>query len=755
MAIQVAMDYESFLESKRLAFDHAGFECDMDTFPQALFDWQRKVVRWAVFKGRAAVFADCGCGKTPMQLAWADQVARHTGKPVIILAPLAVSHQTIREGEKFGIEACRADGDHTSMIHIINYDRMHYIDPELYGGIVADESSLLKNLMGKMRRQITEFASFIPYRLACTATPAPNDLPELLMHSEFLGVMLYKEVIANFFKQDGNSSNKFRLRRHAVDDFWKWVATWAVAFRKPSDLGYDDGPLILPEIEYHMHEIKTDPRSRDTLLPVAAHTQQERLGAKRASIFGRVEACVDVVKSLDEPWAVWCHLDDEQRALERALGDKAISIYGSLKPEQKEERLIAWLRGEKPILISKPSITGYGINMQHCHNTAFVGLNDSYEMLYQAIRRFYRFFQQHKVNVHIFSADTEVAVLENIRRKETESTQMIDEIIGKMRGLSLEFHAVREEMKMESKIFEGPGWMIRQGDCVDLIDTMDDDAVGLAVFSPPFPAMYAYTNSPHDMGNTTNMQQMLDQFRYLVSEDKLLRAMMPGRSCCIHLTQTPIFKYLDGHVGIRDFRGKVISIMEDEGWIYYGEVLIDKDPQLRAIRTKDRGLLFKTLASNAEHMHMALADYLLQFRKPGESPAPIKAGISKRYKNEDGWITPEEWIEWAAPVWYKKTAHYPGGISETDVLNTLEAKEVNDERHVCPLQLGVIERAIKLWSNPGDLVLDPFNGIGSTGYKALQLKRRYVGYELKPSYVETSLKNMDRALANVKQMSLL
>lgn len=300
-------------------------------------------------------------------------------------------------------------------------------------------------------------------------------------------------------------------------------------------------------------------------------------------------------------------------------------------------------------------------------------------------------------------------------------------------------------------IEQGERWTLMLGDCVERTTEVEDESVGLSVFSPPFPGMYVYSDSPRDMGNARSVEELVEHFAYLVPE--LLRISMPGRSCCVHLCQSIRVKYLDGYSGLRDFRGAVIKTMEDGGWIYYGEVTIDKDPQVKAIRTKDQGLLFKTLAKDSSKMHMALADYLIQFRKPGDNPEPIPAGISKRYDNEDGWITAEEWIEWAAPVWYRASEHYPGGIRETNVLNAAVARENADERHIAPLQLGVIERAVKLWSNPGDLVFSPFAGIGSEGVGALRYGRRFAGVELKRSYFDTACRNLTAAEGQLSLMT--
>lgn len=296
----------------------------------------------------------------------------------------------------------------------------------------------------------------------------------------------------------------------------------------------------------------------------------------------------------------------------------------------------------------------------------------------------------------------------------------------------------------------GDRWNLKLGDCVERTSEIEAESVGLSVFSPPFPGMYVYSDSPRDMGNAHNIAELIDHYRFLIPE--LLRVTKPGRHCAVHLCQSISVKYLDGFSGIKDFRGAVIAAMEEGGWIYYGEVCIDKDPQVKAIRTKDQGLLFKSLATDSSRMHMALADYLLQFRKPGDNEEPIRAGISKRYGNEDGWITAEEWIEWAAPVWYRAGDNYPGGIRETDVLNAAVARHDKDERHIAPLQLGVVERAVKLWSNPGDLILSPFAGIGSEGYVSLKHGRRFVGVELKQSYFDTACRNLAEAEG---QLSLL
>lgn len=740
--------YEAMLENKRITAQPCGFIPKDDTLPNALFPFQHDIARWALQRGRAAIFADTGMGKTPMQLVWADQVARHAEKPVLILAPLAVAQQTQREGEKFGIvvNICRQQADVHAFsepcgVNITNYEMLAHFSPHAFSGIVLDEASILKAFDGKTRKALTEFAQDIPYRLVATATPAPNDIMEIINYAEFLGIMSGKEILALFFTQDGNTTHSWRLKGHAQRAFWRWLATWAVALRKPSDLGYDDGVFILPPLTIEQHT--TSGRVLEgRLFAIEAQSLQERQQARRESITERVALAADLVnanKTSDEPWLIWCNLNNESQALARAIPD-AVEVTGSDSPEKKTQAMLDFAAGRIRVLVSKPSICGFGLNFQVCHNVAFVGLSDSYEQFYQAIRRCWRFGQQHAVTAHVITSETEGAVVANIQRKERQAGELMNNLVREVAQHTL-IHssapATREEMPYAERQEGGRDWTLFQGDSVLVMDAIETESVGLSVFSPPFPGMYAYTNSPHDMGNTRSIEEMLAQFRYLIGRDKLYRVLMPGRMVCMHITQAPAFKHADGYIGLKDFRGDLIRMMTEEGWIYYGEVTIDKDPQVKAQRTKERGLMFKTLATDSSHMRMALADYLLYFRKPGENPKPIRAGRSEKYANSDGWITNDEWIEWAHPVWY--------GIRETNVLNVRSARESDDERHLAPLQLDVIERAVKLWSAPGELVLSPFAGIGSEGYMALKLARRFVGVELKPSYYETALTNLRTA----------
>lgn len=733
-------EYHEFLRSKQVVDLPTGLD-EVPELNPMLFDFQRDIVEWALKRGRAAVFSACGTGKTPMQLEW----ARHVPGDVLVVAPLAVSQQTIREGQKFGVEAGYSrDGSKAGKITITNYEMLHEFSPSDFGGIVIDESSILKSFSGVYRKELIEFGSSIPFRLACTATPAPNDLVELSNHAAFLGVMSNKEIIALFFIQDGNITHKWKLKGHGETEFWKWLASWAVALRSPSDLGYDDSRFQLPPLRFHEHVVDIEDAPEGMLIPLEAKTMDERRRARSSSIEERVAKTAELVNGSDGPWLIWCNLNKESELATKAI-EGAVEITGSDSVEHKTQTMLDFSEGKIHCLVTKPTIAGFGMNWQVCSKVVFLGLSDSYEQFYQAVRRCWRFGQDKPVDAHIVIASTEGAVRRNIERKEKQADEMMENIAKHMQGLQLG-RQERDTMEYQEMEAKGNGWRLMLGDSCQRIKEIPDDSIGLTVFSPPFPGMYAYTNSPMDVGNVSSINELIEHFRFLLAD--LYRVTMPGRSCCIHLMQEPIFKKDEGYSGLRDFRGRIISVMEDAGWIYASERTLDKDPQLKAARTNDRGLAMKTAAKDSAWLTGTMPDYLLQFRKHGENPKPIRALIDHpdpKKRNPQGWITKEEWIQWASAVWYGYHRIKKGGIRETDVLSVRAAKDDKDEKHLCPLQLGVIERCVKLWSAPGDTVFSPFAGIGSEGYVAVKLGRKFLGIELKESYWKVAQENLRSA----------
>ena len=452
--------YDAFLATKRENVKAVGFDVEESAMTPMLFDWQRHIVKWALARGRAALFEDCGLGKTAQQVEWARHVVAHTGRAVLILAPLAVADQTVREGAKFGVEVhrCREASDVVEgAVNVTNYERLEKFAPDPFAGIVLDESSILKAYDGKTRKMITDFAKPIDFRLCCTATPAPNDIVELCNHAEFLDIMSGKEILALFFRQDGNTTHKWRLKGHAQRAFWMWMAEWSVAIRRPSDLGYSDAGYILPALNMRQEAVVND-RHDGYLFAMEAKTLAERRQSRRDSLEKRVARVAELCNGNGEQWLVWCDLNIEGDALAKAIPD-AVQVKGADSADFKEKALGDFATGALRVLVSKPSIAGFGMNFQSCHNIVFVGLSDSYEAFYQAIRRCWRFGQAHEVECYVICADSDGAVVENIRRKESQSTEMFEEVVKAMGGLSAAAAHRNEMIYNPTEPVEIPVWL--------------------------------------------------------------------------------------------------------------------------------------------------------------------------------------------------------------------------------------------------------------------------------------------------------
>lgn len=426
------MDYQDFLKTKASKFESVGFKAS--SLNPNLFPFQRAIVDWALQLGKAAVFAGCGLGKTGISLSWADAIIEHTGGKVLIVAPLSVTGQTHQEGIKFGVETrVTKTGEvfESDRIVITNYQSLHKFSAADFIGVVLDESSLLKSMSGATKEQILEMFDRTQYKLSCTATPSPNDYMELGNQAQFLGVCSSTEMLATYFTHDGGDTSKWRLKGHARQEFWKWVSQWAVTIEKPSDIGFDDTGYDLPPIEYHEHVVAVEMVPEvGQLFKLEASDLMDRRRSRRNSIDERVRKCAELVNNSDEQWLVWCDLNDEGDALEDAIFD-CIQIAGKDSDDKKESKMAAFISGDAAarVLVSKASIAGFGVNLQNCHNIAFVGMSDSYEQLYQAIRRCWRFGQTEQVHVHFITASSDGAVVRNIKRKEKDMEVMIKAMI--------------------------------------------------------------------------------------------------------------------------------------------------------------------------------------------------------------------------------------------------------------------------------------------------------------------------------------
>ena len=723
------MDYESFVASKRRAEVATGHKPGQ--LNEHLFDFQAAIVEWAVRRGRAAIFADTGLGKTLMQLSWADEVASQTGGIVLVLAPLAVSEQTIEQGRAFGIEVFRVVQGGTPTgpgVWITNYERMDSIDFTELHGLVLDESSILKAHDGKTRQRIIEAAQGVPYRLSCTATPSPNDFEELGNQCEFLGVMTRTEMLATYFVNDTGDTGTWRLKGWGASKFWEWMGTWAVVLRNPQDLGFNGARYELPPLNYHEHVVETEQLTGE-LFARPAMGLAERRKAQRDSVEARCRALADVVNAEPgEPWLIWCHLNDEAELITQLIPG-AVNVQGSDSPESKSKNLLGFAHGEIRVLVSKPKIAGFGMNWQHCARMAFVGLDDSFEKFYQAVRRCYRFGQKREVQVHLFTAENEGQILANLKRKEVQHHEISANMIEHMKEIMN--HELTGQTNVveayQEDTYEGEGYTVHLGDCVKWARRMADNSIDYSVFSPPFADLFVYSNSDHDMGNCKNDEEFAAQFKFLVAE--LFRVLKPGRNVSFHCMNLPTTKMRQGFIGLRDFRGDLIKAFQDAGFIYHSEVCIWKDPVVAMQRTKALGLLHKTIRENSTMSRMGLPDYVVTMRKPGDCEERVTHGDD---------LPVLMWQKYASPIWTD--------INQGRTLNKLPARDENDEKHMCPLQLDVIERCIHLWTNKGDLVFSPFTGIGSEGYCAVKMGRRFVGTELKPQYWDLACLNIEDAL---------
>lgn len=440
------MNYDDFVTHKLSSVTPSGFDAQVKDI--GLFDFQEAICRWALRRGKSAIFADTGLGKSRMQLAWADAVCQETGGDVLILAPLAVAAQTCEEGNTVGIHVnhARFQSDLKPGINITNYDRLHLFDTHDLAGMVADESSIIKHENSKTLQIMMDKFRRTPYKLCATATPSPNDYTELGTHAEFLGICTRVEMLSEYFVHDGGETNSWRLKGHARSEFWKWVSSWGVMVRNPADIGFDGTRYILPPLQMHEHLLESsmeEANSQGFPFPTQAATLMERKSARRASIDTRVEECARLVNETPGTWLVWCDLNAEADALRKAIID-AVEVRGSDDTDVKESRLLDFAHGKTRVLITKSKIAGWGLNFQICHQQAFVGVNDSFEGYYQAVRRSWRFGQKNPVDIHLFVSESEGSVLANLKRKESDAKNMADElsihtkdaVMGELHGLA-------------------------------------------------------------------------------------------------------------------------------------------------------------------------------------------------------------------------------------------------------------------------------------------------------------------------------
>jgi len=750
------MEYAEFLENKRKTISPTGIKISPERVNNILFDFQKDIVIWATKMGRCAVFADTGLGKTFIQLEWGRLM---TGN-ILIFAPLSVARQTIREGKKIGanVKYVRNKDELQQGINITNYENIDGFESvKNLNGIILDESSILKAIDGKTKAKLIKYFKTTKYKLCCTATPAPNDYTELGNHAEFLNICSTAEMLSTFFvnanktseiitssgivvrkKHSNKHGTQWRLRYHGQLNYFRWLSSWAMAIRKPSDLNYDDDGFILPPLNIIPVILEADYQPDDELFFTGLKGLSQRAQIRRQTSGTKIDEIKKMTNN-GEQWIIWCGLDHESTLAKNNIFG-SIEVKGADDSEHKAKSFEDFQDGNIRVLITKPKIGGFGMNFQNCHNVIFYGLDDSWESFYQCIRRCYRFGQKYPVNVYVIISSIETQILDNIKNKSAMAERMMNGLINEVKIFEMEQlgkDVKKIQVDYKSEKYESKSFTAYMGDSCEVLKEIPNESIDLTVYSPPFADLYTYSSTDRDLGNSKDWDEFFIHYAYIIQE--LFRLTKKGHVSCVHTSDIAAMQMKDGYIGIRDFPGCVIEAHTKAGWIFYGRAIVTKNPQAQAIRTKAKGLLFTQLRKNSLDSRPAFLDHILIFKKPGDADVPV-------LPVENGEIDNEKWIDWAGGIWT--------GIHESDTLQYTTARAKDDEKHICPLQLGTIERCIKLYTNPGETVLTPFGGIGSEGYQAVKFGRKAILIELKESYYKILLQNMQDIEADSKRPDL-
>lgn len=728
-------DYEKLLKSKEKRVIESGFDVSESELNPKLFDFQKFCVKKMLKIGKGAVFAGCGNGKTNISLEWAQKVAERENKPVLILAPLSVSRQTIKEGEKFGykVDRYKSMTDETK-IAITNYEQIENIEIDRFVGIVLDESSILKNFTGHYKNLLIEKFKKTPYKLCCTATPSPNDLNEIGNHSEFLDILDSQDMRSKWFVRE-EGMNNYRLKGHAKKDFYGWIASWAIMFENPADIGFiETGKLFkLPKLNLYSYEINTQ-HDDGTLFSIGIVNATNFNSELRKTKNERLQLASELAKKADGQVLIWIKQNEEGDILKKLLPE-AVEVRGSDSDELKESRLLDFADGKFKILISKAKICGYGMNFQNCGTQIFASPDFSFENYYQQVRRSYRFGRNQEVDIHLIITDTMQNTRTIIEKKQKQFEEMVKEM---NRNINENKYGLLNDY--EYKEYRDDNVFLMKGDTTIEIKRIPDNSVDLIIFSPPFSSLFTYSNYVHDMGNNESHEDFFKQYSFLLKE--LYRILKPGRLMCCHTKDLGVYKNSSGYTGMYDFTGEHTRAVLAENFKLHSKITIWTDPVLEMQRTKTQRLLYKQVTTDSSKTGIGMAEYITIFKKwegNEEDWEPITN------LNKDNFPL-EVWQKWASPVWMD--------IKRTDVLTASEGTAMGDEKHICPLQLEVIHRLVNLWSNEGEVIFTPFLGIGSEVYEAVKNGRKGIGCELKDSYFDVAVKNVKKAIQVKNQKTL-
>ena len=779
--------YNEFLKEKQIIHKSTGFNVDENDINPVLFPHQNALTRYALRKGRSAILADTGLGKTLMELEFARIVTLRTNKPVLIVMPLYVAYQTLEMAESLlGYHVTFADETMDicpgQSIYVTNYEKLHKFEGADFGALVFDESSIFKG-EGKFFERAKTLTKNMPFVLCASATPSPNSIEEMGRQAEVLGIMTVPEMKATFFinRQEGKKGQRqgWQLKPYAQEQFYKWLASWAMAIKKPGDLGFSDKGYDLPPLTITPIFIDGGYIPEGQLLFTGLKGISDRSSVRKMTLEPKCQMATEIIGDDPDQWIVWCGLNPEATRMKQLLGDKSINVQGSDSTDRKVKALQGFSNNEIQVLISKTKICGHGSNFQNAHKMIFVGLSDSWEAFYQAIKRIHRFKQDTPCEVYVILAEEERQIWDNVIEKGNEAeimTKYLVENASQYQRAELDLKSDETTPYIVDEI-KNDQFRIMLGDSSERLREIEDDSIGLSVYSPPFEDLFVYSNTERDLGNSATKEDFYTHYGYIVGE--LLRVTMPGRKTVVHVADIHARKSKDGFLGLKDFSGNVIQLYIDHGWHYQGRIPIAKNPQATAIRLKAHELMFATMKRDAARLMPVQPDYFLVFTKPGKNAIPV-------LPMENGEMNEDTWIDWAGNTWLNGLGekleddsltkedflaiaeqvyeHYKTGnpiwddIRETKVLQHKGKHSSRlgekDTKHICPLQLDPVERAVKLWSNPGETVLTPFMGIGTEVYQAVMFERFGIGIELKPEYFYKAKENIEEAVRLSKQEDL-
>ena len=817
-SLEGVIAYDEFLQEKTIIHKASGFNVEAAQVNPIAKPHQNATIRYAIRKGRSAILHDTGLGKTLDQLEIGRLVSERTDKPFLIVMPLWVAYQTIDDAKKLLDMDLPFAKDSMSIspgpgIYVTNYEILHKFESVEWGGLSFDESSIFKG-DGKFFERAKKLSANSEHVFCASATPAPNSPEEIGRQAEVLEIMTVAEMKATFFvnRQDAKKTdlskgikkktklsqvpfhelvskdvrNKkkarqgWELRPHAKEKFYKWLASWAMAVKLPSDIGFSDEGYILPKLTVTPIFIDTGyiPEGQTTSTGLGGVGNRSKV--RKHTLEPKCQMAMEIIGDSKDQWVVWCGLNPEANLMKKLLGDRAVNIQGSDKLNVKIEGLRSFVQGDTQILVTKTKICGHGSNFQNCHKAIFVGLSDSWESFYQAIKRFHRFMQTENVEIYVILAEEEREIWDNVQAKGREAENMTARLIenaGQYQREELDMKAENKTLYTTDEI-KTDRYHIMLGDACEWLKKIEPNSIGLSIYSPPFEDLFVYSNSERDLGNSSSKLTFYEHYKYIV--DEVLRITMPGRKTVVHVSDIHARKNKDGFLGTIPFSDRVVKLYEDCGWFNQGRIPIAKNPQAAAIRLKAHELMFATMKRDAARLMPVQPDYFLVFTKPGQNSEPI-------LPMKNGEMNEDTWIKWAGNTWLnglfekleddslteqdfieigkKIYEHYRSSnpiwtdIRETEVLAHKgkggDRLDDNDTKHICPLQLEPVERAIKMWSNPGDTVLTPFMGSGTEVYQAVKFGRYGIGIELKPEYFYfLAVKNIKKAVRLSKQEDL-